>query len=328
MPSRTAASILRRLVPYAQMARADHWFKNAFMSFGILLAWLHAPETLDVAALPRLLLALLATCIVASSNYVLNEYLDAPSDREHPTKRYRPAALGLVTPAGALGLWATLACLGLWLASQVNASFAFAALALWGMGCLYNVPPVRTKDLPYLDVLSESVNNPLRLLLGWFALVPEVLPSLSLALSYWMAGGFFMAAKRFAEYRRIGDPARAARYRASFRHYDEGRLLMSMAAYLVAGGAFAGAFLVRFKLELVFVVPIAAALFGYYAKLALREDSPVQAPEKLYREPLFLALASAFVLAFATLVTCDMPWLYTLFDMAPAGAEPLWKLAR
>ena len=28
------------------------------------------------------------------------------------------------------------------------------------MGVVYNVPPLRTKEWPYLDVLSESVNNP------------------------------------------------------------------------------------------------------------------------------------------------------------------------
>jgi hypothetical protein len=60
---------------------------------------------------------------------------------------------------------------------------------------------VRTKELPYLDVLSESVNNPLRLFLGWFALVADKLPPLSLALAYWMVGAFFMATKRYAEYR-------------------------------------------------------------------------------------------------------------------------------
>ena len=40
---------------------------------------------------------------------------------------------------------------------------------LWVMGCIYNIPPVRSKDLPYLDVLSEAVNNPLRMLAGWAA---------------------------------------------------------------------------------------------------------------------------------------------------------------
>ena len=30
--------------------------------------------------------------------------------------------------------------------------------------------------MPYLDVLSESVNNPLRLLLGWYAVLPVAVP--------------------------------------------------------------------------------------------------------------------------------------------------------
>jgi hypothetical protein len=36
------------------------------------------------------------------------------------------------------------------------------------MGCIYNIPPIRSKDVPYIDVLSESINNPLRMLAGWF----------------------------------------------------------------------------------------------------------------------------------------------------------------
>jgi hypothetical protein len=34
-------------------------------------------------------------------------------------------------------------------------------------GIVYNVRPLRTKDKPYLDVISESINNPLRLTIGW-----------------------------------------------------------------------------------------------------------------------------------------------------------------
>lgn len=318
-------SIIR---PYVQMARPDHWFKNAFMFFGVLLAWINSPATLSIASTGWIALAVFCTCLIASSNYVLNEYLDAPMDREHPTKWNRPAALGLVHFWGALGLWASLACIGLLLALQINTSFAASALMLWIMGCIYNIPPIRTKDVPYLDVLSESVNNPLRLLLGWFVLQPNVFPSLSLILSYWMAGGFFMATKRFAEYRRIADKPTAARYRASFRHYDEEKLLMTMAFYLVTGAVFAGAFIVRFKLELIFIVPIAAALFAYYTKLGMRADSPVQAPEKLYKEPIFMLLAISFVVGFALLAVTDIPFLYEFFAVEPSGIEPLWTIGR
>ena len=109
-----------------------------------------------------------------------------------------------------------LAAAGFALALSLNVYFFASAVWLWVMGVAYNVPPVRTKEWPYLDVLSESVNNPIRLLLGWFALVIDRVPPVSLVISYWMIGAFFMAMKRYAEYRHIGDPRVAAAYRRSF----------------------------------------------------------------------------------------------------------------
>ena len=58
---------------------------------------------------------------------------------------------------------------------------ALTAAALWIMGCLYNFSPVRTKDVPYLDVLTESINNPLRLLLGWSAIIDTAATSQNIA---------------------------------------------------------------------------------------------------------------------------------------------------
>jgi hypothetical protein len=64
--------------------------------------------------------------------------------------------------------------------------------------------------------------NPIRLFLGWFALVVDHVPPLSLSISYWMVGAFFMAMKRYAEFRHIGDQKVAAAYRRSFAHYKRG----------------------------------------------------------------------------------------------------------
>jgi len=44
------------------------------------------------------------------------------------------------------------------------------------------------QDLPYIDVLSESINNPLRFCLGWYMVTASLLPAMSLLLSYWMLG--------------------------------------------------------------------------------------------------------------------------------------------
>ncbi len=148
--------------------------------------------------------------------------------------------------------------------------FFIAALALWIMGCVYNIPPLRSKDKPYIDVLSESVNNPLRLLLGWYATGILVLPPVSLVLAYWMVGAFFMAVKRFAEYRRIGDPQISSEYRQSFRHYTETRLLVSIIYYAVSFGLFFGIFLMRYKMEMILSIPFIAGFIAWYIHLGLR----------------------------------------------------------
>jgi 4-hydroxybenzoate polyprenyltransferase len=310
------------------MARPDHWVKNAFMLLGVMVAFFYKPELFALESVPPLLLAFLSTCLVASSNYVLNELLDAPRDRLHPTKHTRPAANGLVKGWIALVVWGSLGLVGILYGFMVNAPFAGAALLLWVMGCAYNIPPVRTKDIPYLDVLSESINNPIRLLLGWYALIPDRLPPLSLALAYWMAGAYLMATKRFAEYRSIGDKERAAAYRASFRHYDESRLLGSMVFYVTAGALFAGIFIVRYKLELIFCVPFVAGLFAYYMVLGLKEDSPAQAPEKLHQERGFFLYTVGTLLLFVFLMYVQAPSLYSVFNVEPSNIEPLWKLGR
>src|SRR5438309_2292720 len=80
----------------------------------------------------------------------------------------------------ASGEWVFLGLLGLTMAAALNGPFLYSSLALLVMGCIYNIPPVRSKDLPYADVLSESINNPLRLMLGWFAVAPGDFPPASL----------------------------------------------------------------------------------------------------------------------------------------------------
>ncbi len=316
----------RDIWPYIQIARVDHWFKNAFMLLGIILAFFYESALVTWDSVPKLSLALLVTCLIASSNYVINELLDAPTDRLHPVKKHRTVPSGLVRPVWAVIEWLLLGAAGIAVAYSFNTYFAASALALWVMGLAYNIPPIRTKELPYLDVLSESVNNPLRLFLGWFALIGDKFPPLSLILAYWMVGAFFMATKRFAEYRHIDDPDTAARYRKSFGYYTEDRLLVSMLFYVTMCALFAGIFLVRYHLELIFFIPVAAGFFAYYLLLGLQDDSLVQNPEKLYRARGFLCYVTLSMLLFILLMFTHVPALYTTFNIEPPRISPLWTL--
>jgi 4-hydroxybenzoate polyprenyltransferase len=323
-----AARAHHGLRPYVQMARVDHWFKNAFMLAGVILALFVEPALLRLDVVPVLLLALVSTCLVASSNYVLNEMLDAPYDRKHPVKKHRPAAAEKVRRRYALAEWLALAVLGIGLGLLVNRLFAATALSLWVMGIVYNVKPIRSKELPYLDVLSESINNPIRLLLGWLPLIQDRVPPLSLVFSYWMVGAFFMALKRFAEYRTIGDRATAIRYRRSFKHYNEERLLVSVFFYAITAALFAGVFIVRYHLELILGIPIGAGFLAWYLKLGLQPDSPVQNPERLYRERGFLFYTLSCLLIFVLLMFVSIPALYEAFNVELVKTAPLWVIER
>ncbi|MDH3279768.1 MAG: UbiA prenyltransferase family protein [Gammaproteobacteria bacterium] len=295
------------ITPYLRIARFDHWFKNAFMLPGVILALYDYPDLWSGFLLIKVVLALIAAGCVASSNYILNEVLDAPRDALHPVKRHRPVPSGQIRLKWAYFGWAVFALAGLGLAWTLGLKFFLAGLALWIMGCVYNIPPIRTKDKPYLDVLSESVNNPLRLLMGWYAVRVDVLPPVSLLAAYWMVGAFFMAVKRFGEYRRIGNPDIAARYRASFGYYDEEKLLVSITYYAVAFGLFFGIFLLRYRVELLLSIPFIAGFVGWYIHLGFLKDSPAQYPEKLYKQAGFMLYSLFCVTILIALLFIDVP---------------------
>ena len=183
---------------YVRIARVDHWFKNIFMLPGTALAIILTDITPKQALVPTLL-ALAALCLAASANYVINEWLDAKSDQHHPVKKNRPAVARQLSASLVYAQYGLLFSAALLFAASVNVMLTFSVFIFLIMGMAYNIPPVRTKDKVYLDVLSESLNNPLRLIIGWSALVTSALPPSSILFAYWMGGAFLMAAKRFAE---------------------------------------------------------------------------------------------------------------------------------
>ncbi|WP_270933902.1 UbiA family prenyltransferase [Falsiroseomonas oryzae] len=302
-----------RFSDYVRIARPDHWIKNIFMLPGAALAIALSGE-LGVGTVLAVAAALASLCLIASANYTINEYLDAQHDRHHPLKKSRPGAEGRLEFRLVALQYLLLAAAGMLIAQLLGTPFMLTGAALLLMGLAYNVPPVRTKDRVYLDVLSESVNNPLRLLMGWFVVLPDALPPASLILAYWMGGAFLMAMKRYSEYRRIGDPGRAGLYRRSFRFYTEEKLLLSSFFYALLAAFLLGVFLVKYRIEYLLTLPLFAVLFTWYLAIALRADSAAQAPEKLHRERSFMAFVGVLSVAVAVLTFVDLPFLNFLMD--------------
>ncbi|HTB95910.1 MAG TPA: UbiA family prenyltransferase [Terracidiphilus sp.] len=313
---RPTVSLGQRLVAHLRITRLDHSIKQAFILPGILLAMALSGRSLSSQLAINIVVGMIAATLISSSNYVLNEMLDAPFDRLHPTKKNRPAALGLVHFGWGYVQWIAMMLAGLALARTITLGFTVSALALWIMGCIYNISPVRSKDLPYVDVLSESVNNPLRFSLGWYMVTAAMLPPVSLLLSYWMLGAYFMALKRFSEYRQIADHAVAASYRKSFHYYSQESLLNSVVFYAATSMLFFGAFIMRYRIELILAFPFVALLMAIYFGLAFHHESAVQNPEKLYREPSLMAALVLCILVFTVLLFVNLPWLAPLFPQS------------
>ncbi len=310
---------------YVALARPSHWIKQIFVLPGVVLAGLLLGERL-AEHWWAIALGLVAASLITSANYVLNEWLDAESDAHHPIKSARPAVAKRLSPVVVTLEYAALAGAGLALGSRVSVLFFWTAAMLLVAGWVYNVPPLRSKDIAYLDVLTESVNNPLRLVLGWAMIDSGTLPPASVLASYWMGGAFLMGVKRLGEYRAVAASAgqeALVRYRRSFAYYDSITLLVSSFIYALLSGFFLAVFFIKYRAEYLLALPAVALLFGSYLNVGLRENSRVQSPETLFREGRMMALVVLLIGLMLLLTWVDIPWLERLTE--PHYMELHWR---
>ena len=282
------------MIEYLKVLRADHWLKNIFIFFGHLVAIALLPDEVPqnkVELAARIVLSLVPACLIASANYIINEILDAPFDRMHPTKRLRPVPAGTVKIPVLWVIMAVLTVVAFALAAGwFNMGYVISLALLLLSGLVYNVEPIRLKDRAYLDVVAESFNNPIRLWLGWFALLPaNVFPPLSVVLAWWFFGALLMAGKRYAEFRFIGDARRSGDYRKSFRVYTERSLILSMVTHANFFCFCMGVAIAVYRPNLVFAFPLVVVAICVYLHRAMSEEGARLEPEHLLKSPLVIA---------------------------------------
>src|SRR5688572_31616348 len=90
---------------HVAIMRIDDWVKQVFVLPGIAIALTSDVTHITTSAWWTVPLGMVAVCLVSSSNYVINEVLDAPSDRSHPIKRHRPVPSGKVNVRLAYFQW-------------------------------------------------------------------------------------------------------------------------------------------------------------------------------------------------------------------------------
>jgi 4-hydroxybenzoate polyprenyltransferase len=258
----------------------------------------------------------LAAGSIAAGNYVINEWCDREFDKFHPTKSRRSAVQRELRHELVIAEWLAFVIIGLGCAYAANKATLLIASAFALQGVVYNVLP-RSKDTAYVDVISESINNPLRLMIGWAMVDPSTLPPSSIILAYWLGGAFLMAAKRLSEYREIaisrGKP-QLVRYRVSFAAYSEVSLTVSCFVYGLLSSFFLATFLIKYRVEYLLLSPIIIVLFAYYLAVAMRAGSSAQTPERLFRERGLMLLIGLLVVAFTVTTLINIPALSILVE--------------
>jgi decaprenyl-phosphate phosphoribosyltransferase len=303
---------------YIRIARIDHWIKNFFIFPGVALnlSWQLShdlgrmyPKSIFLNSV----LTFFAVSLVSSANYTINEWLDRDYDRLHPYKNHRPAVSEDLNPSIVSVQYLVLGILGLLLAKSVNKYvFAFVLLLLV-MGLVYNVKPIRTKDVAYLDVISESINNPIRMAIGWYCVkftdsnfhhVPA-----SAFLSFWGGGIFLMALKRYSEMSLIENKVLMSQFRKSFEKWDPIKLLRFAILGALFSCTFLGILLAGYRVEYILGVPLIIELFNHYLKITLAMDITAQKPEKIWKNSGLITRMAVIIIVFTVLSFLEMPFI-------------------
>ncbi|MBC8389138.1 MAG: UbiA family prenyltransferase [Actinobacteria bacterium] len=287
------------------------------MLFGSFSAYIFFNASITYENIKLILIALLCTCLASSANYGINELIDSEFDKHHPVKKKRPIPSGKISKkkvfAGSLLLGVITAVISFFF---LPIEAFFAILSLMVMGFLYNVRPFRTKELTYIDVISESINNPIRFVIGWYAMQMIFFPPVSFIISFWAFGAFLMACKRLAEYRFINDPQKAAKYRKSFKYYTEENLIVSIIGYISLVSFSLAIICIKYSISVILAAPVFITSFIWYFKLTLKKDSPAKEPEKLLKQKefYFFTILTMIVMILAKILNPYLEFLLKIWS--------------
>jgi 4-hydroxybenzoate polyprenyltransferase len=153
--------------------RPSQWIKNLIIFAALLFS--ERLLLLDPGSVARAIAAFAIFCALSGVVYLVNDVIDREADRQHPLKRHRPIAAGLVPVSTALILAAVLGTGSLLAAFWLRPAFGMIGSAYLALLALYSGP---LKHVVIIDVLTIAI--------GFFLRAAAGAVVLGAAISHWL----------------------------------------------------------------------------------------------------------------------------------------------
>ena len=170
-------------------SRPNQWTKNLLVFLAPLFAFSFETQTLLTS-----INAFIAFCLISSSIYLINDSIDKNKDKEHPTKKFRAIASGLVSIKSAFLLSLVYLSLSLFIGFSINIFFGFILVLYFLVQILYCF---KLKQIPIIEFFCIASGFILRSVAGGVA--ANIFISSWFLLSVGMLSLFLAVEKRKAE---------------------------------------------------------------------------------------------------------------------------------
>ncbi|MCC7576083.1 MAG: decaprenyl-phosphate phosphoribosyltransferase [Methanomethylovorans sp.] len=161
------------LRPVFRSMRPYQWYKN----FVLFLCLIFSKNLLNLEMWLDLILVFFVFCMLAGSQYMLNDVKDAEKDRLHPKKKYRPIAAGLLSVRTALIISSIIIIISLAIAFSMGRLVGFVSLLYLVNSILYSL---YFKNFAIIDAIFIAVGFVIRAIAGCVTINVTISPWLIL----------------------------------------------------------------------------------------------------------------------------------------------------
>lgn len=152
-------------LPYYTLvaARPLHWIKNLSLFAAIVFT-----GTFFIKGyFETVCLAFISFSFATSASYIFNDIIDAPKDRKHPIKKFRPIAANKLSLPYALSEASFLALLSIYIANYLNPLFSTAVIGYILLQIAYSL---FLKNIQVVDILIIASGFVIRVYAGAFVI--------------------------------------------------------------------------------------------------------------------------------------------------------------